>query len=140
MSFSYLSSGPGSSDRSWVRLRIGDTSSGDVLLQNEELDVLLADEGTKHGAAAAAARAIGAQYARKVDKQVGRLRISMAQASEHFFSLADKIEQEEVTSGSDTLNPPYAGGISLADRESDAADTDRPDYAFTRGQFDHPGT
>lgn len=138
--YSYLSSDPGSSDRSWVRLRIGDNSSADVLLYDEEIDVLLASEGGKYAAAASAARSIGARYARKTDKQIGRLRISMAQASQHYFDLADKLDTEAATAigGMDDIVVPYAGGISLSDRDSDADDTDRPEYSFIRGQFDNP--
>jgi len=140
MTWSYLSSDPGSSDRSWVRLRIGDHSSGEQLLQDEEIEVFLSDAGSKYSAAAAAARAIGAHFARKVDKAVGKLRISMQQASEGYFDLADRLEREASIGDGATgsLQLPYAGGISLADKAVDESDTDAPDYAFTRGQFDHP--
>ena len=62
MTWSYLSDAPGSSDRSWVRLMIGDNSSGAAQLQDEELDVLLSDQGSKERAAIAAARAVGGKY------------------------------------------------------------------------------
>ena len=142
MSWSYLSSGPGSSDRSWVRLRVGDNSSGDQLLQNEEIDLLLSEAGNKYAAGAAAARAIAAHYGRNVSKTIGKLRIEMSQASEAYRSLAEDLDDEAASgaAASDGMNSPYAGGVSLSDRASDAADTDRPDYAFTRGQFDNPGT
>lgn len=140
MSWSYLSTAPGSSDRSWVRLRIGDNSSGDQQLQNEEIDMLLASEGSKYAAAAAAARTIGAKFATRVDRTIGKLRISMAQASDHYFKLAETLDSEAAAgAASEGMDPPFAGGISIADKDASKADTDRPAYAFTRGQFDHPG-
>lgn len=134
--FSYLSTAPGSSDRSWVRLTIGDNSSANVELQDEEIDVLISDQGSKERAAIAAARALGARYARKVDKQVGRLRISTSQAAQAYFNLADKLEGQlaQMAGGAGGM---YAGGISIADKEAEEADADRVAPAFARGQFDH---
>lgn len=141
VTWSYLSSGPGSSDRSWVRLRIGDNSSDDQLLQNEEIDLLLDTEGSKYGAAAVAARTIAAKYARRVDRTIGKLRISMQQASQHYFALADKIDDEAMSgaAGSVGMSGMYAGGISITEKLSEEADTDRVKPAFTRGQFDNHG-
>lgn len=141
VTWSYLSSGPGSSDRSWVRLRIGDNSSDDQLLQNEEIDLLLESEGSKYAAAAEAARTIAAHYARRVDRTIGRLRISMQQASERYFTLADKLDDEAASgaAGSVGMSGMYAGGISIADKEAEEADTDRTLPDFYRGQFDNHG-
>lgn len=136
MSWSYLSSGPGSSDRSWIRARIGDTSSGNPLMQDEEIDMLLDDYGNKWEAGAAAARSIGAQFARQVTKQVGKLKISMAEASNSYFDLAKQLESEsrQHTGGV------WVGGVSNADKESNTSDTDWAGSMFTRGQFDSPYT
>lgn len=134
MAFSYASTNIDSSGLSWVRFRVGDTSSGSALLEDAEIEALL-DSHPKERAAALAARGIAAWFARRVDKQVGKLRISMAQASEHYFDLADRLEKETGTSAK-----PYAGGISVSDVESEESDTDRPDRMFSVGQFDHTGT
>lgn len=134
MSYSYLSSGPGSSDRSWVRMRIGDNSSDNVLFQDEEIDVLLSDYGNKYAAAAAAARSLGAKFARQVTKQVGRLKISMVEASESYFDLAKRLDEEtQLNSGG-----AWVGGISVSDKETQEADTDWVGSRFSRGQFDNP--
>lgn len=137
MTFTYVSTGP-TSNKDWVRLRIGDTSSGDPLLTDEEINEVLDEEGNKFLAAAVAAETIGAQYARKVDKSVGKLSISMAQASEHYFALADRLRENVVMDTS--VGGPYAGGISQADKDKDEADSDRVDPAFYVGQFDIPGS
>lgn len=138
MSFSYLSSGPGSSDRSWIRMRLGDTSSGTAMLQDEEIDAFIDEYGDKHTAAAAAARTLGAQYARQVTKEVGKLKISMAEASQHYFDLADRMERESQKNLSGDTGGAYAGGISQSEKDSDYADTDWVGSRFQTGQFDNP--
>ena len=138
MTFSYLSSGPGSSDRSWVRLMVGDnTTTPANELEDEDIDVLLSDHGSKERAAIAAARALGAKYARKSDKTVGRLSISASQISKNYYELAKELERNlSRTVGGTAL---YAGGISQSDKDSEEDDTDRVAPAFTRGQFDVVG-
>ena len=139
MTWSYLSSEPGSSDRSWVRLKIGDNSSADQQLQDEEIELLIVDEGSKERAAIAAARALAAKFARRSDKVVGRLRIAMSQVADHYFDLADNLEKG-LSRRSGGASGIYAGGISRSDKQSEEADTDRVDPGFERQQFDHPGT
>jgi len=131
MAWSYDSTAPNSSDKSWVRLRIGDTSSGDQLLQDEEISAFVTSEGNREMGAALAAEAIGAQFARKVDKSVGKLAISFSQASEHYFALAERLRREVAVGAG-----PYAGGISQADKDANEADTDVVAPSFTVQQFD----
>lgn len=133
MTFSYLSSGPGSSDRSWVRLRIGDNSSSNYRLEDEEIDVLLDDYGDKYSAGAAAARSMGADFSRQTTKTVGKLKIAMAEASQHYFDLAEQLDKEsQVHAGGG-----FAGGISISDKETQTDDTDWQGSFFERGQFDN---
>ena len=139
MTWSYLSSEPGSSDRSWVRFNVGDNASDAQEMQDEEIDLLLASEGSKERAAIAAARALGARFARRADKQIGRLRIASGRVSENFFRLAAELEKglSRQAGGTEGI---YAGGISISDKESEESDTDRVDPGFERQQFDNPGT
>lgn len=138
MTWSYLSSEPGSSDRSWVRFNVGDNASDAQEMQDEEIDLLLASEGSKERAAIAGARALGARFARRADKQIGRLRIASGRVSDNFFKLATELEKglSRRAGGSDGI---YAGGISISDKESEESDTDRVDPGFERHQFDHEG-
>ena len=135
MTWSYASSAPGSSDLSWVRLMIGDNTTADEQLQNEEIEVLISDQGSKERAAIAAARALGARYARLADKSVGRLSISASQISEHYYKLASELQKtlSRLTGGANGM---YAGGITRSDKDSEIADTDRVAPAFASGQFD----
>ena len=134
MAWSYLSSDPGSSDRSWVRLRIGDNSSADILLQDAEIDVLLADYGNKWSAAAAAARSVGAGFSRQVSKQIGKFRISMQESSAHYFRLAGELDLE----GHQNTGAGFLGGASIADKKVQSDDSDWGGATFIRGQFDNP--
>lgn len=138
MAWSYRSGAPGTLDLDWVRMRIGDTSSGDPLMQDEEIEALVTSEGNRHLAAAVAAETIGAKFARYVDKSVGKLSLSMAQASEHYFKLADRLRSDVLMDTS--AGGPYAGGISQADKEQDESDSDRVDPGFYVGQFDSRGS
>ncbi len=139
MTWSYLSSEPGSSDRSWVRFNVGDNASDAQEMQDEEIDLLLASEGSKERAAIAAARALGARFARRSTKKIGRLSIAAGEISKRFFDLAAELEKglSRRAGGSDGI---YAGGISISDKESEESDTDRVDPGFERNQFDNPGT
>lgn len=139
MTWSYLSSEPGSSNRSWVRLKIGDNDSGTPELQDEEIELLISDEGSKERAAIAAARALGARYARRADKKIGRLSINASQIAKSFFDLANELEKGlgRKAGGSDGI---YAGGISISDKRTEEADSDRVAPAFAKGQFDNPGS
>ena len=134
MAWTYLSTAPNSSAKSWVRLRIGDTSSGDQLLQNEEIDALVEDGGNKYAGAALAAETVGAYFARRADKRIGKLQISMAKTSEHFFQLADRLRVELAEQSGGV----YVGGVSLSDKEEDKTDTDAVQPSFAKDQFENP--
>ena len=134
MSFSYNSSAPESSARSYIRLVISDTSSGSNVLEDEEIDAFLSLEGGRDVAAAYAADAKGAAFAGKVDKTVGKLKISLAQASAHFFELADRLRFK-----ANSRAAPYAGGISESDKTNVEQDTDRVQPAFRIGMTDFEG-
>ena len=134
MAWTYNSTAIGSSGLSWVRWRVGDTDTDDQLLDDDEIQAAIDNEGNKELGAAVTAEVLGAHFARKVDKSVGKLRLAMAQASEHYFTLADRLRTEV-----NMRATAYAGGISESDRSAEEADTDRVNPAFFTGQFDHPG-
>lgn len=137
MSWTYLSTAPLSSDRSFIRFRLGDTSSGDILLHDEEIDGLLATYGSRYTAAAEGARSIAAKLGRRVDKTAGRLSLRQSQAAEFYTKLADRLEREAVVSGGGGI---YAGGLSVAESEADRQDPDLVQPSFYRDQFTYPGT
>lgn len=135
MTFTY-SGNPGASDRDAVRFLIGDTDANDPILQDEEIDYLLADTGSVNGAALSAARSIWAKFARLVDKAVGDLRISYSQRASHYQQLIRQLEQRAAIRKA----VPFAGGISKASKDSIRQDSDRVPPRFSRDQFRFPGS
>lgn len=115
-------------------MRIADTTSGDQLIQDEEILAVLADIGDQYFAAARCARQISGRFARRSDKTVGRLRIA-GQASQHYESLACQLEMEAAM-----RSQVYAGGISISDKSNVVSDSDRVIPAFRIGMDDLPGT
>lgn len=130
MSWSYE---PNNSDKDRVRLLVGDVDATAQQLQDEELAFFLSENGNVYVAASEAAKALAALYARQVDKQVGDLRISASQRQAHYTTLAKELRRRVGRSVS-----PYAGGLSISDKNSVASDTDRVRPAFERGMFDSP--
>ena len=104
------------------------------MLQDEEIDAFLSLEGGRDIAAAHAADAIGASFARQVDKTIGKLKISIAKASGHYFDLADRLRFK-----ANSRAAPYAGGISQDDKRDAERDTDRVKPAFSLGFTDYAG-
>ena len=134
MTWTYTLANVGSSARSWIRLRTGDTSSGNQLLQDEEIDAFIASENNQWAAAILAAESIAGSFARQTDKRVGKLQIGKGSASEHYYALADRLRNEMGHRAG-----VYAGGVSVSDMAADAADADRVDPSFSVGQFDNVG-
>ena len=135
MTWTFTLANVGSSARSWIRTRVGDTSSGNQLIQDEEIDAFIGSESNQWAAAVLTAESIAGSFARQTDKRVGKLQIGKGGASEHYYALADRLRNEMGHRAG-----VYAGGVSVADMQADDADTDRVDPAFSVGQFDNPGT
>lgn len=124
MTWTYASTAPEATSRDMIRLAIGDTSSSDQILTDEEVAAL--------GSPAAAARAAAAEFARRVGKSVGNLRLEAQQRFEHYMTLTQYLE---AYSG----GVPYAGGISVDDKQTVAENTDRVEPAISIGMDDFPG-
>ncbi len=135
MTWTYTPANIGSSGLSFIRFKIGDTTSGRMLLQDEEILGQLGEVGDQYWAAAYCARAIAGNYATRVDKSVGRLRIATNQAAKAYLDLAARLEAEAAC----RTALPYAGGISISDKEAQVADADRVLPQFALGMDDLPG-
>jgi hypothetical protein len=134
MSWRY-SGDPADSSGDMVRFLVGDTNTTDQQITDEEIAWLLTEESTVYLAAAAAARAIGAKYARQVDKAVGDLRLSASQRAAHYRDLAATLTRRAQIAGA----VPFAGGISAASKQTLNDDTDRVRPAFSRDMQSVPG-
>lgn len=124
------------SDKDKVRLTIGDTDSNDQLLADEEINYFLTQQQTVSGAAIAAARSIGAKYARLCDISIESVSKSYSQKSKNFFALALQLESQ-AKSGAGMVGM-SATGTSISEMETVDANTDRPQSENYQGMFDNP--
>jgi hypothetical protein len=121
-----------------VRFYIGDTNTSVELLTDSQVDFLLEDEGNNAiRAAARAAEILAAKYASQAEeKKVGPLTLTNRRQSQ-----ADRYQRLAKTLWSRALlgsgAAPFAGGISVADKELREADTDRTPSIFTRGMMEY---
>ena len=135
MSWTY-SGNPADSDSDSVRFLVGDTDSDDQQVTDEEIAWALTQAGGIYSAAALIASTIAAKFARMVDKAVGDLKISYGQRAGHYEKLTAALKRKASVFGA----VPYAGGISISDKESVREDTDRVKPAFSVGMDDRQGT
>lgn len=77
---------------------------------------------------------LAAEAAAKVDKSVGDLSLSLSQQNQQYLALANQMRQRLAA-----VAVPFAGGISIADKDTRAADSDRVAPAFTRSLHEHDG-
>lgn len=136
MSWSY-SGNPASSTLDKVRFLIGDTDSTDQQLSNEEINAALADTAdSPYAAAVICIEALVSRYSRLVTKSIGDLSISYGDKAKNYRGLLGDLRRRATLQ----LCTPYAGGISVADKEIDEADSDVVQPFFKRGMHDDTGT
>ena len=130
MAWAY-SGNPSSSDKDAVRFLVGDTNTADQLVTDEEITWALTEGGVYY-AAATVARSIAASFSRRVDFEVSKdLKVFYAKAAGNYNTLADKYAAK----ASRVSAMPYAGGISVSDKETQEADTDRVEPVFSKTDF-----
>lgn len=117
-----------------VRLLIGDTNSGDVLLEDEEINTFLTEYGNVKIAASHAAMAISAKFSRDADKQIGSLRISLSIRAENYKNLSKEIKQN-----TSSILTAYVGGISKSDNADNKGNVDRVSPSFRRKAMNNEG-
>ena len=117
--------------RDKVRLTIGDTDSGDQILQDEEIAYALTLSSDVRSASVYAAEFAAAKYTRLADKSMGDLSISYSQKADSYLELAGRLRRSVATGAL-----PYFGGISISGKDSREADTDRVKPAFTVDMLD----
>lgn len=129
MTWSYSASS--TTTRNRIRRLIGDADTNDQKLTDEEIDDFATLFGGLFFAAASCADAVAGKYASKEDRSVGDLRLSSSQKAKAFSALATRLRVQGV--GTDAT--PYAGGLSIDDKDAVEEDSDRVQPAFTREQF-----
>lgn len=133
MTFTYTAGG--ASELNDIRAALGDTNSaapGSERLEDEEINRLLTLHGSVAAATVAAARALIAKLARRAtEKTVGSLTLVYSQRIETLQTLV-----ADMGASASRLAIPYAGGISISDKEIVETDSDRVEPAFSVGMLD----
>lgn len=134
----FYSGDPSSSNRDWVRWRIGDVNATDQLVSDQEIAAAVTEYGSKQMAAARVCEAIAAEFSREADVTLAdgsgasRSR-SLSQKASAYMKLARDIARGVTAS----IAAPFVGGISIANKDTYDTDSDRVDPAFTRGMTDY---
>lgn len=124
------------SDRDKVRFRLGDTVAAAALLQDEEINVLLADAGSVTNATIAGADALAMRFAslaQSMTDDIGQS-VNYGDRAARYRDLANRLRAT-----ASRLALPFAGGISQGNKDAIAANTDRVTPAFTRDLHDRAG-
>lgn len=106
MSFTYNAADLDTSDLYQVRFKIGDTDSSDALLQDEEINYLLAEYVSVKKASIQCCLNLAAKFARQVDYKLGPHSVSASKRATHFRQLAQDLSVGDVGS---SAYPIYTG-------------------------------
>jgi hypothetical protein len=136
---------PSLSDRDAVRFLIQDTDTTSAHIQDEEIDWLLTEHSNVYGAAIMAAESVATNYAKASgsgqvkSKTVGALSISYTDLAKEYRSITASLRRR-LALGIGSGFIPYAGGISVADKDTQRQDEDWDAPSFSRKLHDNYGT
>ena len=124
-----------------IRFVMGDTDTNDQLINDEEINwtnVQVSGTSTStdsiYEVAMRCCLAVAAKFARLADQSIGDFKVSLSQKAVAMRAQADAIKNELVVREGGVPTP-YAGGISISDKDIDELDSDRVDPSFAMGQF-----
>lgn len=133
---------PASSARDAIRFLIGDTDTTDQLLSDEEIAWVNSEaSGTPTGltaiydAAAQCAMTIATKLGREADKSIGDLSVSLSQRAAAFRQSATDLKA--MAARHTAVPTPYAGGITISDKDIDEENSDIFHGWFSSGQFEN---
>lgn len=119
---------PSGSNLDAVRFLVGDTDSSDPLLYDAEIAWLIGQNGASiYAAGAQACDTIAAKLARLADTTVDDVSVKLSQRAAGYQKLGGILRQQVATSVT-----PWAGGTSVADKETREEDSDRAEPFFDR--------
>jgi hypothetical protein len=131
-----------------VRFLIGDNITDKMIMDDAEIEWLISQHANVYMAAAAACDSIALKIstADTASGKVGPINRKRVGQTDISYATGTGRTSEEYTALGSTLRArgssyqmPYAGGISVSDKEANVSDTDRPRDGFKRGMFDDPG-
>jgi hypothetical protein len=131
---------PDSNARDAIRFLIGDTDTNDQILNDEEVawvnKEVTGDKTATTGLYTAAYRCcitIASKYSRLADQAVGDLRVDLSQKAVAYRDQASELEILVEREGG--VPTPYAGAITISDKNVDEANSDINHGWFESGQF-----
>ena len=131
---------PSASALAAIRFLTGDTDTTDQLLNDEEIawtnnQVTGSDTATTalYEVSYRVMVAIASKFSRLADQSVGDLKVDMFQKATNAREQAALLKQQALREGNTPT--PYAGGISVSDKEIDEENSDIVQPYFSRGQF-----
>lgn len=135
MTWSYSTADLATSTKDQVRMTIGDTDTTAQLLQDEEITWAISVESSMWGAAARCCEAISRNFYRKADVRVGRggTMVNWSGAAKQYGDMAAAFRKR-----ANSMNSPWAGGTSIAAKDSAAANTDLVQPLFSKNMFNNP--
>lgn len=125
---------PNKSAKDQTRFLLGDTDKSDPLLSDAEIVwALSVYQNVPQNAAIRLCESIIAKFSRLTSEAVGQVRIEFQQKVENYRAmlrdLRSRLAMEDAA--------PYAGGISVSDKQSNAANTDRVRPDFTKHMMEN---
>lgn len=138
MSWTYNLATLSTTPKDQVRRLIGDVVFSDQQISDEEIVWILTQRSSIYGAAAECCRFIAGQYSRKVDVVTqasggGALKTNYSAQAQAYLRLAQTLEGRSAMVGGGL---PYAGGISVSDKQNNEQDSDRVAPQFNIGMED----
>lgn len=134
MTWTYTS--PMTDEKDVVRYLVGDTDANDQLTSDEEIIYQLSVHPTPEQAAIAVADQLATLFARYVTVRTQDTMIDWNARAVQYRTIAADLRKRLARAGA----IPYAGGISISDKEAVEADGDRVKPGFTRDLHDFHGT
>ena len=141
MTWTY-SGDPSANARDSIRFLIGDTDTNDQLLSDEEIAWVNSEASGSatattavYDAAMRCCMSIASKLAREADKSIGDLSVSMSQRAKAYRDQAKELKALATREG--TVPVPYAGGITISDKEVDEQNSDLFRSWFSAGQFEN---
>ena len=139
MTWTY-SGDPATNARDAIRFLTGDTDTNDQLINDEEIawtnnQVTGSDTATTalYEVSYRVMVAIASKFSRLADQSVGDLKVDMYQKATNAREQAKLLYAQASREGNTPT--PYAGGISVSDKEIDEENSDIVQPYFSRGQF-----
>lgn len=111
-----------------VRFALADTDENDPLVSNEEITSGLTQYGNVFSAASNLARSIALKLGRRPSVTFQQAGLSSKEQHDHYIQLSQELAARAAVEGGAGI---FGGGISIADKGTREADTDRVPPAFT---------